>query len=180
MSLMQLCHLVLVRPLGRFPVGITSRTCLANLSRGILVTCPNHRSWDVSVPVRLNLFSTTPSLSNCPLFQAPLTLNKLWKFQKLVKISCKTFSCCRERKSSCPLGIYWCPLGGHAPGLRTTILFGREAARHSEFCEFRSCVSVTPWTLPKLPSLPLELGIAFFQSLSEIHDHKWGLEQRPA
>ena len=36
------------RPLGRFPVGAASRTCLANLSWDILDTWPNQHSWDLS------------------------------------------------------------------------------------------------------------------------------------
>jgi len=42
-------HLVLGRPLGRFPVGVTGRTCLANLSWGILDTWPNQPSWNLSI-----------------------------------------------------------------------------------------------------------------------------------
>ena len=40
-------HLVLGRPIGPFPVGIASRTCLAKLSRGIFDRWPNQRSWDL-------------------------------------------------------------------------------------------------------------------------------------
>ena len=42
-----------------------------------------------------------------------------------------------------------------------------------------------PWTCHtvnsnarKIPYLSLTLGIVFFRSLSKIHDHRWGLEQR--
>lgn len=35
--------------MGRFPVAAASRTCLARLYWDILGTCPNHRSWELSV-----------------------------------------------------------------------------------------------------------------------------------
>jgi len=38
--------MVLGQPLGRFTVGVASRTCLVNLSWDILVTLPNHRNWN--------------------------------------------------------------------------------------------------------------------------------------
>jgi len=38
---MQSLHVVLGRPLGRFLVGLASRTCLVSLSLGILDTWPN-------------------------------------------------------------------------------------------------------------------------------------------
>ena len=38
-------HLVLGRPLGRFPVGVASRICLANLSWAKLDTWPKQLSW---------------------------------------------------------------------------------------------------------------------------------------
>jgi len=37
------------RPLGRFPVGLARKTCLASISWGILDTWPNQRSWDLSI-----------------------------------------------------------------------------------------------------------------------------------
>ena len=37
------------RPLSRFPVKCSQQTYFANLSWGILVTWPNHLSWDVSI-----------------------------------------------------------------------------------------------------------------------------------
>jgi len=43
------CHFVLGRPLGRFPMGLASRTCLANISWDILDTWLNQRSWDLSI-----------------------------------------------------------------------------------------------------------------------------------
>ena len=49
-------HLILVRSLGRFPVGATSQTCLAKLYWGTLVSCSNHRSWDLFI--RNSRFST--------------------------------------------------------------------------------------------------------------------------
>jgi len=46
---MQLLHLVLGRPLGRFPVNLASRICFTCLSWGILDTWPNSRSCDLSI-----------------------------------------------------------------------------------------------------------------------------------
>jgi len=46
---MKLNHLVLVRPQGRFPVAVANMINLANISWDILVTCSNHRSWDLSM-----------------------------------------------------------------------------------------------------------------------------------
>jgi len=46
---MQSLHLVLGRPLGHFPVGVVSKTCPANLSCGILVTCLNHGIFNLSI-----------------------------------------------------------------------------------------------------------------------------------
>jgi len=37
------------RLLSHFPVGVASRTCLANLSWDILDAWPNQRSWDISI-----------------------------------------------------------------------------------------------------------------------------------
>ena len=37
------------RPLGCFPVGVSSRTCLVNLSWDILDTWLNQLSWDISI-----------------------------------------------------------------------------------------------------------------------------------
>ena len=73
-------------------------------------------------PVVLNLSSSTPHLSNCPLFQVPLTLNKLLKqMYLLVKVIDQTFHV-RARKGSCPLEMYWRPLGRRSSwlGLTTT------------------------------------------------------------
>jgi len=36
-------------PLGRFPLGVASKTCLTNLSRGILNRWLNQQSWDLSI-----------------------------------------------------------------------------------------------------------------------------------
>ena len=48
-SEMQSLHLVVGRPLDRFPVGLASRTCLASLSLGILDKWPNPRNYDLSI-----------------------------------------------------------------------------------------------------------------------------------
>jgi len=37
------------RPLDRFPLGVDSRNIIDNLSRSILITWPNNRSWDLSI-----------------------------------------------------------------------------------------------------------------------------------
>jgi len=42
-------HLVLGWPLGRFPVGVASRICLANRSWDILDAWTNQRSWDLAI-----------------------------------------------------------------------------------------------------------------------------------
>jgi len=42
------CQLVLGGPLGHFPVGVASRTCLANNFWDILITWPNQHCWDLS------------------------------------------------------------------------------------------------------------------------------------
>jgi len=42
-------HLVLGQPLGRFPVGIVTSSCLAKRSWYILFTRPNFSSWDFSI-----------------------------------------------------------------------------------------------------------------------------------
>jgi len=49
----------------------TRKNCLFSENFPIFITAR------MSSPVVLNLFSTTPPLSNCPFFQAPLNLNKL-------------------------------------------------------------------------------------------------------
>ena len=40
---------MLAQSLGRFPVGVVSRSCLANLLWDVLVTWPKQRSWDLSI-----------------------------------------------------------------------------------------------------------------------------------
>jgi len=47
-SEMQSLYLGLVRPLGRSPLGLVSRTCFASLSWSILYTWSNQRSCDLS------------------------------------------------------------------------------------------------------------------------------------
>jgi len=69
--------------------------------------------------VVLNLFSTTHPLSNRPLFQAPLTWNKLQKKMYFLVNLLVNFLCCRAFKGSLPLEIYGCPLGWRGPQLRT-------------------------------------------------------------
>ena len=46
---MYVSHLVLFRPVSLLPVGVVSMTWFASLSWSILVTYPNHRSWDQSM-----------------------------------------------------------------------------------------------------------------------------------
>ena len=58
-------HLVLDRPLDRFPAGVASTTCITNLSWGILVTWPKHHSWDLFIQVAGH--SGLDELHNCPL-----------------------------------------------------------------------------------------------------------------
>ena len=61
-------------------------------------------------------------------------------------------------------------------------LWPQEVARHSRLNKFHSCAlrgEISRRELfAKIPSLPLVLEIAFFQSLARIHDYRWGSEQR--
>jgi len=56
---MQPRHLVPGRPLGRFHVGVASRTSTANLSWNILFTWPKCRNWDLYLEKWLYIQSFT-------------------------------------------------------------------------------------------------------------------------
>jgi len=63
--------------------------------------------------------------------------------------------------------------------------FGGKVPRHSVLYEFHSCGTVLQSVtrhrelFANIPSLPLVLEIALFQSLHKIHDHRLGSEHRP-
>ena len=73
-------HLVLGRPQGRFSVGVASRTCLANLSCGILGTWPNQRSWDLSIRKSAGLTARALRISDLRCLSRSVTPRILRKY----------------------------------------------------------------------------------------------------
>jgi len=71
------------------------------------------------------------------------------------------------------LGTWW----NHSSSL------SEEVAWHSGLDEFHSCALCREVSrrglFVKTSSLPLALGIIFFQSFPDIHDHRWESEERP-
>ena len=58
-------HLVLSCPAGLFPFALGSKACLESLSCGILLTWPNHLSWDLSIRRSNGSTFLTVSLALC-------------------------------------------------------------------------------------------------------------------
>ena len=83
-SEMQSLQLVLGRPLIRFPVGVASGACLANISWDILNTWSNQRSWDLSIrkssstfmALRISQLRTCRNVSRHELFAKIPSLKK--------------------------------------------------------------------------------------------------------
>ena len=92
------------------------------------------------------------------------------------------FPCMGVASRICFAYLSWSILAHSGTNTAVISLFG-EVAQHSELYEFQSCALCRKVShrelFAKSQFLPLALGIALFQSLPKIHDHKWGSEQRP-
>ena len=99
------------------------------------------------------------------------SLDDLWAAFP-VDVASRTSSICR--------GAFWTHGWSNVAGISW---LGWKVVPHSRLCEFQSstlCREVSRRELfPKISSVPLVLGIVFFQSLPKIHDYRLWSEQRP-
>jgi len=78
-KVMKSLHLVLGKSLDCFPVDLASRTCLANVFRGILDRWLNQRSWDPSIRKSVSILSVLRISKVCTLSRSVTPWMPKWR-----------------------------------------------------------------------------------------------------